>query len=87
MMAQENPKLSLKNIMPKILKCIRTVKQQSINCTPFKAPFVATANTMWHNLVKHPSKQLKLGSNNALLSKPESNNALLKKRTKNDVLR
>ena len=46
-MAQDN-----QNAMLKMMKCIRNVEQQSINCTPFKAHFGRTANTMWHNLVK-----------------------------------
>ena len=41
--------------MLKILYSLRSFKQQSISCTPFKAHFGRTQ--MWHNLVKSPSEQ------------------------------
>ena len=54
-MAQERPKLSLESALLKIIKCLRTVTQQSLNCSPFEAHFGRSPNTIWHNLVKSPS--------------------------------
>ena len=53
-MAEENPKPGLNFAMLTILKYLRTVEQQSINCTEFEAHFVWTANTL-HNLLRPPS--------------------------------
>ena len=54
-MAQERPKPSLESALLKIIKCLRTVTQQSLNCSPFEAHFGRSPNTIWHNLVKSPS--------------------------------
>ena len=54
-MAQERPKPSLESALMKIIKCLRTVTQQSLNCSPFEAHFGRSPNTIWHNLVKSPS--------------------------------
>ena len=54
-MAQKRPKPSLESALLKIIKCLRTVTQQSLNCTPFEAHFGRSPNTIWHNLVKSPS--------------------------------
>ena len=54
-MAQERPKPSLEPALLKIKKCLRTVTQQSLNCSPIEAHFGRTPNTIWHNLVKSPS--------------------------------
>ena len=51
-MAQERPKPSLESALLKIKKCLRTVTQQSLNCSPFEAHFGRSPNTIWHNLVK-----------------------------------
>ena len=39
----------------KIIKCLRTVTQESLNCSPFEAHFGRSPNTIWLNLVKSPS--------------------------------
>ena len=54
-MAQERPKPSLESALLMIIKCLRTVTQQSLNCSPFEAHFGRSPNTIWHNLVKSPS--------------------------------
>ena len=54
-MAQERPKPSLESALLKIIKCLRTVTQQSLNCSPFEAHFGRSPNTIWHNLIKSPS--------------------------------
>ena len=54
-MAQERPKPSLESALLKIIKFLRTVTQQSLNCSPFEAHFGRSPNTIWHNLVKSPS--------------------------------
>ena len=54
-MAQEYPKPSLESALLKIIKCLRTVTQQSLNCSPFEAHFGRSPNAIWHNLVKSPS--------------------------------
>ena len=54
-MAQEYPKPSLESALLKIINCLRTVTQQSLNCSNFEAHFVRSPNTIWHNLVKLPS--------------------------------
>ena len=54
-MAQERPKPSLESALLKIIKCLRTVTQQSLNCSPFEAHFGRYPNTIWNNLVKSPS--------------------------------
>ena len=54
-MVQERPKPSLESALLKIIKCLRTVTQQSLNCSPFEAHVVKSSNTIWHNLVKSPS--------------------------------
>ena len=54
-MAQERPKPSLESALLKIIKCLRTVTQQSLNCSPFEAHFGRSPNTIWHNLAKSPS--------------------------------
>ena len=54
-MAQERPKPSLESALLKIIKCLRTVTQQSLNCSPFEAHFGRSPNTIWNNLVKSPS--------------------------------
>ena len=36
-MAQERPKPSLESAYMEIIKCLRTVTQQSLNCSPFEA--------------------------------------------------
>ena len=54
-MAQEHPKPSLESALVKIIKCLRTVTQQSLNCSPFEAHFGRSPNTIWHNLIKSPS--------------------------------
>ena len=54
-MRQEHPKPSLESALLKIIKCLRTVKQQSLNCSPIVAHFGRSPNTIWHNLVKSPS--------------------------------
>ena len=56
-MAQENLKPSLVIALLKIIKCLRTVTQQSLNCSPFEAHFGKSPNTIWHNLVKLPSSR------------------------------
>ena len=55
LMAQEHPKPSLESAFLKIIKCLRTVTQHSINFSPFEAHFGRSPNTIWHNLVKSPS--------------------------------
>ena len=65
-MAQERPKPSLESALLKIIKCLRTVTQQSLNCSPFEAHFGRSPNTIWHNLVKSPSSN-NLDSNKTLL--------------------
>ena len=54
-MAQEHPKPSLESALLKIIKCPRTVTQQSLNSSPFEAHFGRSPKTIWHNLVKSPS--------------------------------
>ena len=54
-MAQEYPKPSLESALLKLIKCLRTVTQQSLNCSPFEAHFGRSPNTIWHNLFKSPS--------------------------------
>ena len=54
-MAEEYPKPWLNFAMLTMLKYLRTVKQQSINCIDFEAHFGWTAITMWHNLLRPPS--------------------------------
>ena len=54
-MAQERLKPSLESALLKIIKCLRTVTEQSLNCSPFEAHFGRSPNTIWHNLVKSPS--------------------------------
>ena len=54
-MAQERPKPSLESALLKIIRCLRTVTQQSLNCSPFEAHFGRFPNTTWHNLVKSSS--------------------------------
>ena len=53
--AQEYLKPSLESALLNIIKCQRTVTQQSLNCSPFEAHFGRSPNTIWHNLVKTPS--------------------------------
>ena len=53
--AQEHPKPSLEPALLKIIKCLRTVTQQSLNCSPFEAHFGRSPYTIRHNLVKSPS--------------------------------
>ena len=65
-MAQKRPKPSLETALLKIIKCLRTVTQQSLNCSPFEAHFGRSPNTIWHNFVKSPSS-----------SNPDWNNTLL----------
>ena len=65
-MAQERPKPSLESALLKIIKCLRTVTQQSLNCSTFEAHFVRSPNTIWHSLVKSPSSN-KLDWNKTLL--------------------
>ena len=45
-MAQESPKPSLEIALSKIIKCSRTVTQQSPNCSPFEAHFGRSPNTI-----------------------------------------
>ena len=54
-MAQEHPKPSIETALLKVIKCLRTLTQQSLNCSPFEAHFGRTTNIIWHNLVKSPS--------------------------------
>ena len=54
-MVQEYPKPSLESALIKIIKCLRTVTQQSLNCSPFEAQLGRSPNTIWHNLVRIPS--------------------------------
>ena len=54
-MTQERPNSSLESALLKIIKCLRTVTQQSLNCSPFEAHFGRSPKTIWHNLVKSPS--------------------------------
>ena len=56
-MAKEKPKPSLEIALLKITKCLRTVIQESLNCSPFEAYFGRSPNTIWHNLVKFPSSK------------------------------
>ena len=56
-MAQENLKPSLVIALRKIIKCLRTVTQQSLNYSLFEALFGRSPNTIWHNLVKLPSSR------------------------------
>ena len=56
-MAQERPKPSLEPALLNIIKCLRTVTQQSLNCSLFEAHFGRSPNTIWHNLVKSPSSK------------------------------
>ena len=56
-MAQENPKPSSEIALLKIIKCLKTVRQQSLNCSPFEAHFGRSPNTIWHFLVKLPSSR------------------------------
>ena len=65
-MAQERPKPSLESALLKIIKCLRTVTQQSLNCSPFEAHLGRSPNTIWHNLVKSPSS-INLDWNKTLL--------------------
>ena len=67
MMAHKSLNSFLETAMLKMMKCLRTAKQQSINCTPFEGHFGRTANTMWQNRVKLVDTKLKLGSNFALI--------------------
>ena len=61
------PKPSLEIALLKIIKCLRTVIQQSLNYSPFEAHFRRSPNIIWHNLVKFPSSK-KLGlEQNAIL--------------------
>ena len=53
--AQEHPKPSLESALLKNIKCLRTVTQQPLNCSPFEAHFGRSPNTICHNLVKSPS--------------------------------
>ena len=45
-MAQENPKPSLEIALLKIIKRLRTVTKQSLNCSPFEAHFGRSPNTI-----------------------------------------
>ena len=54
-MTQEHPKPLLESALLKIIKCLRTVTQQSLNCSPFEAHFGRSPNTIWHILVISPS--------------------------------
>ena len=56
-MAQENRKPPPEIALLKIIKCLRRVTQQSLNCSPFEAHFGRSPNTIWHNLVKLPSSR------------------------------
>ena len=56
-MAQENPEPSIEVALIKIIKCLRTVTQQSLNCFPFEAHTGRSPNTIWHNSVKLPSSR------------------------------
>ena len=56
-MAQENPKPSLEIALLKIIKCLRTVTQQSLNCSPFEAYIGRSPNTIWYKLVKLASSR------------------------------
>ena len=45
-MAQKQPKPSLETALLKIIKNLRTVTQQSLNCSPFEAHFDRSPNTI-----------------------------------------
>ena len=65
-MAQEYQKPSVEPALLKIIKCLRTITEQSLNCSPFEAHFGRSPKTIWHILVKSPSSN-NLGWNKTLL--------------------
>ena len=78
-MAQERPKPLLEFALLKIIKCLRTVTQQSLNCSPFEAHFGRSPNTIWHNLVKSPSSN-NLDWNKILLCIDKGKNLMSRER-------